>query len=374
MKRLLLQKTLAPLALLCSCSLAFASPMSEERWQPAIKESRTIIETFMEETHYPGLSISIGYENEIIWSQGFGYADLEAKKEVDPAVSKFRIGSVSKPITAFAVGLLVQESKLDLDAPVQTYVPDFPKKNWPITTRQAAGHLAGIRHYQGSEFMSAKYFPTVSEGLSIFQESPLMHEPGTKFSYSSYSWNLVSAVIEGASDTEFLEFMDTQVFSPLGMTQTMAEDARADIEDRVAFYGMKQGKPVLAPYVDNSYKWAGGGFLSTTNDVITFALAHLDSGLLQKETVDLLWTSMKTKDGEKTKYGIGWKTSRNRRGEQMVGHGGGSIGGTTHFRIYPEKRLAIAMAINVGSARIQGVPGRIERLFIQTLEKSDSGN
>ena len=322
----------------------------------------------MQETHYPGMSISIGHNNEIIWYQGFGYADLEAKKEVDPAISKFRVGSVSKPITAFAVGLLVQEGKLDLDAPVQTYVPDFPEKKWPITTRQAAGHLAGIRHYQGSEFMSAKYYPTVSDGLSIFQKSPLLHEPETKFSYSSYSWNLVSAVIEGASDTAFLEFMNTRVFKPLGMDQTMAEDARAAIEDRVAFYGMKQGKPVLASYVDNSYKWAGGGFLSTTNDVIKFAFAHLDPSLLQKETVDLLWTSMETNDGEKTKYGIGWKTAKNRRGEQVVGHGGGSVGGTTHFQIYPEKDLVCAIAINVGSARLRGLPGKIERLFIEALE------
>ena len=83
--------------------------------------------------------------------EGFGWADLEQRVPVTP-LTRFRIGSVSKPLTAAALGLLVERGELDLDAPVQEYVPDFPTKRWPITTRQVAGHVAGIRHYQGLEF------------------------------------------------------------------------------------------------------------------------------------------------------------------------------------------------------------------------------
>ena len=88
----------------------------------------------------------------------------------------FRIGSVSKPVTAFAVGLLVEQGKLDLDAPVQMYVPAFPEKKWPISTRQAAGHIAGIRHYRGAEFLSSQYYATVEGGLKIFQDDDLLTE------------------------------------------------------------------------------------------------------------------------------------------------------------------------------------------------------
>src|SRR5438445_10193376 len=89
-------------------------------------------------------------------------------------------------MTAAAVALLYEQGKLDLDAPVQRYVPSFPDKGVPITTRQLAGHLAGIRHYRGDEFLLNRRFTSVLEGLTIFQGDSLLFPPGTKFSYSTY--------------------------------------------------------------------------------------------------------------------------------------------------------------------------------------------
>jgi CubicO group peptidase (beta-lactamase class C family) len=126
-------------------------------------------------------------------------ADLEGQAATSRQ-TRFRIGSVSKPLTSAAVGLLFQEGRLDLDAPVQRYVPSFPTARWPITTRELAGHLAGIRQYTEGEFDSRKPYATILDGLSIFAGDSLLHEPGTAFAYSSYGWNLISAVIEGASE------------------------------------------------------------------------------------------------------------------------------------------------------------------------------
>lgn len=142
----------------------------------------------------------------MIWSKGFGYADIENQIPVDPSLTKFRIGSVSKTLTAAAMGDLMKKDRLDPDTIVQTYVPDFPKKEYEITVRQVAGHTAGIRHYRGIEFMSSKLFKTVDEGRAIFEDDPLLFEPGTQYSYSSYGWNLISAVIEGASEEDFLGY------------------------------------------------------------------------------------------------------------------------------------------------------------------------
>src|SRR5437870_1593499 len=103
------------------------------------------------------------------------------------------------PRTAAAVALLYEQGKLALDAPVQRYVPSFPDKGYPITTRQLAGHLAGIRHYRGDEFLRNRHFDTVLEGLAIFQGDLLLSPPGTKFSYSSYVWNPLWAGVVGAA-------------------------------------------------------------------------------------------------------------------------------------------------------------------------------
>ncbi len=122
----------------------------------------------------PGLSIAVGQDGKIIWSEGFGFADLEAKKLITPQ-SMFRIGSVSKPLTAAGLMLLVEKGVVDLDVDIHRYVPDFPEKGYPITTRQLAGHLAGIRHYQGNEVYLNRHPATVREGcvfLKMIRCSP----------------------------------------------------------------------------------------------------------------------------------------------------------------------------------------------------------
>ena len=229
----------------------------------AIADARAIVREVMSESGIPGISVAVGFHGSVVWSEGFGLADLEHSVPVT-TLTKFRVGSVSKPITAAAVGLLVEAGKLDLDAPVQDYVPDFPQKRWPVTVRQVAGHIAGIRHYQGNENGSSRRYASVSEGLDIFEDDPLLFEPGTQYSYSSYGWNLMSAVVEGASGREFLSLMRDDVFEPLQMRHSLAGYTDSIISHRTGFYARNGDGTVLnAPYVDNSYKWAGGGFLST---------------------------------------------------------------------------------------------------------------
>src|SRR6266704_6584068 len=230
-------------------------------------------------SHIPGVQVAVAVNGTLVWSEGFGYADAKRRRPVTRE-TQFRIGSVSKPLTATAVGLLYEQGKLDLDAPVQRYVPWFPDKGYPITTRQLAGHLAGIRHYRDREFFLNRHFATVRDGLTIFQDDSLLFPPGTRFSYSSYAWNLVSAVVEGASGEDFLRYMAAHVFRPLGLTRTAPDRADSLIPGRTPFYDRDSfGGYRAAPAVDNSYKWAGGGFVSTAEDLVKFGSALLEPGL-----------------------------------------------------------------------------------------------
>jgi CubicO group peptidase (beta-lactamase class C family) len=356
---LVLSLGLSPTRLDAQRAAAFAEAPAPGRYAEAVNLARVVMSAVMEESGTPGMSVAVGIDGRIIWSEGFGYADVENRVPVWEE-TKFRIGSVSKPVTAAALGLLYQQDRLDFDAPVQRYVPSFPEKRWPITTRQLAGHLAGIRHYRGAEFLSSRRYETVTEGLEIFQDDTLLFEPGSRWSYSSYAWNLLSAVVEGASGEGFLTYMQEKVFEPLGMVHTIAGYTDSIIPHRTRFYERAEdGRVLNARFVDNSYKWAGGGFLSTPEDLVRFGMAHLGDELLERETTKLLWTSQRTNDGSETGYGIGWSVGMTGGGSRWASHGGGSVGGTTFLLVLPEHEAAVAMVGNMSQAPTGYVPSLI---------------
>jgi serine beta-lactamase-like protein LACTB len=298
----------------------------------------------------PGLSVTVARGDKIIYSEGFGFADLEGHIPALPT-TKFRIASVSKPLTAVALVKLVEQNKLDLDAPIQNYVPVFPDKGEPVTLRLLAGHLGGIRHYKNDEFHIQKHYNSVVEGLAIFKDDPLVSPPGTKFNYSSYGFNLLSAAIEKACAKDFLTCMHDLEFAPLGLNNTVPDQPSEIIDQRSRFYVHEKDTPLQnAPYVDNSYKWAGGGFLSTTEDLVHFGSALLQPAFLKKESLALLFTSQKTNSGEETGYGMGFSVGKSKSGQRIFHHSGGAVGGTSQLIIYPDQHLVIAMICNYSGA------------------------
>jgi serine beta-lactamase-like protein LACTB, mitochondrial len=316
----------------------------------------------------PGLSVAVAMDGKIVWSEGFGYADLEAKKAVVPT-TRFRIGSVSKPLTAAGLVLLVQRGQLDLDAPVQKYVADFPvKPEGVITTRLAAGHLAGIRHYRGSETHLNRSFATIREGLKVFEDDPVLSPPGARYNYSTYGWSLVSAVMESAAHRDFLEYMDAEVFKPLGMEHTRPDRAGVADPDRTRFYKKEaDGKFVETEPINSSYKWAGGGFLSTAADLVRFGSALLREGYLDEESLRLLFTSQKTTDGKPTGYGIGWFVRKDKEGRPFYYHTGGQQGSTALIFLQPHNHLVVALVCNLSDADIIGEGKEITDLFTASV-------
>ena len=321
-----------------------AAPTNHSR-TAAIEHTRAIANEWLERG-IPGFSVTVAEDGKIVFSEGFGYADLEQRVPVWPT-TKFRIGSVSKPLTATALVKLVEQGKIDLDAPIQKYVPSFPDKGAVITPRMLAGHLGGIRHYKENEFLNSKHYDNVVAGLVIFQDDPLVSPPGTKFNYSSYGFNLLSAAIEKACAEDFLSCMRDLVFSPLGLRSTVADQPSELIEQRARFYTHWKDKPLEnSPYTDNSYKWAGGGFLSSSEDLVRFSNALLEPGYLKKESLALLFTSQKTKSGEETGYGMGWDIRKSKTGKRIFDHDGGSTGASSELILYPDEHLVVAMVCN----------------------------
>jgi len=354
-----------------SCSTTATAMVAEVRYLAAINAARQLICDSLA-SKIPGLQVAVAVDGKLVWSEAFGYADLARHAQVT-RTTMFRIGSVSKPLTSIAVAQLVQQGKLDLDAPVQRYVPSFPRKPWPVTTRELAGHLAGIRHYQGDEFLSNKAYPSVTAGLAIFENDTLLFEPGTRFSYSSYGFDLISAVIEGASGESFLSYMGAHVIRPLGLAHTAPDRVDSLIPHRTTFYDRDtlKGGFQVSPPVDNSYKWAGGGFLSSAEDLVKFGSALLQPGFLPQASLDLFFTSQKTRDGQPTGYGVGWFVTTDSLGHRRVFHGGGSVGGTTAFGMDRDARVAFALTSNLTDAPL-GPASRIVPLFATSSSSSDA--
>lgn len=355
------------------------------QYNSSIEQAREMIIHFMDEYGVPGLSIAIGKDEKIVWSEGFGFADIENRVPVTP-LTRFRSGSISKTKTASAMGVLIEQGKLNPDVSVYEYLPDYPEKDYDFTTRQVAGHIAGIRHYaSGSgEFLSNVRYTDVQSTLSIFDEDPLLFEPGTDYSYSTFGWTIVSAVLEEASGEDYLTLMQREVFEPLGMRYTVADYADSLISYRTSYYqrsggpasyrtrqnGESEGKPgalMNAPFVDNSNKWAGGGYLSTPEDLVRFGFGHFKgSGYLKDETLELLQTTQVKTNGEETGYGIGWRIgSVSGTDITTLGHSGGSVGGSSRFLIVPENGWVIAIQANLTNTPFGKLDQDILKLFIE---------
>jgi len=329
-----------------------------------------VVPARMRELGVPGASITVVRGGKVVLSRGFGVADVELAVPAAPG-TRYRVGSIAKSFTAMAIGILVDEGKLDLDAEVQRYVPTFPRKPWPVTVRQVAGHLSGIRHYGPGEFENQRYYPTLLEGLTMFEGDSLLFEPGTQFGYSSFGYNLLGAVIESAAGMPYLQFMKQRVFTPLGMTATVPDFADSIIRGRADFYiSPDSGSPLLnAPYVDVSYKWPSGGFLSTTDDLARFGQAMLDGRLLKPATRDLLWTPMHTADGKSTGYGIGWNIQADSLGRRRIFHTGGSMGAVSILAIYPDQRLVVAVTDN-SSRSLNALAARLATWYAPPVKKA----
>ena len=343
-------------------------------WAGAVERGRQIVRAGLTEQNLPGLSVAVGARGEIVWVEGFGWADLEGKVPVTPG-TRFRIGTASTALTSAAAGLLLEKGRLTLDEKIQTYVPEFPEKPWPVTLRQVMGHVAGVRSDGGDEgpLLSQRCERPV-DGVPFFANDALLFEPGTQFRYSSYGWILVSAAVEAAAGEPLYTFMRQQLFEPLVMDDTGPDSATEAIPDRATSYfprfaaDPRYGQHLMRP-LDYSCYAGASAFLSTPSDLVRFGLAVNSGKLLQPATVQRLQTSQRLSSGEETGYGLGWNLETAElagRLTRLIGHDGDSLGGMVASLITsPEHGIVVAVTSNISYADTHSLAVRIAQAFAE---------
>jgi serine beta-lactamase-like protein LACTB, mitochondrial len=330
----------------------------------SIEKIQAAISDAMSRGHIPGLSAAIVADRQLRWSNGWGVADLENAVPAK-ATTVYRLGSISKPITATAVMQLVEQGRLDLDAPVQRYCRAFPAKPWPVTSRELLGHLGGIRHYNQREEQAeyTTHFDSVADGLAVFKDDPLLSRPGTEFRYSSFGYNLLGCVVEGASGQPFAAYLRAHIFDPAGMDHIQPDDVFRIIPNRARGYALRpDGSVRNSDLMDSSYKIPSGGLSSTVVDLARFAIAVQSDVLLKPATVSEMFTSQQTLDGKPTGYGFGWEV-KDVDGVREVSHSGGQSGTSTDLLMRPDRGLAVVVMCNLEGAHTSTLARTIAQIM-----------
>jgi len=377
-----LQLTMAYVLLFAAiiCGVAPAATAADGLTPQQTKEIRDAGMAVLTKDGLPGLSIAVA-KGDQIWSIGLGSADLEQNVPVDSR-SLFRTASISKWLTAAAAMRLVEEGKLDIDAPIQQYCPAYPPKQWTITSRELLSHLSGIRHYHGAngeprnteaertalnelskreESTQYTRYTDIVSTLDSFKDDPLIFEPGTHFLYTSPGYRVLGCVMEGAAHTPYRTLMRELVFVPAGMTTITEDDAQAIIPHRVAGYSRGADKQLInAPFRDVSANLPAGGHLATAEDLVRFAVAFNEGKLVQPKSRDLMIQRPKLLNGSDVPdappyfgmgsglyYGMGMFVGKTFRGERLLMHTGRDPGASTELLLAPESKIAVAVMTNL---------------------------
>lgn len=338
-----------------------------EAFAPQAEAAQRALANARAELDAPALSAAVAIDGQIVWRSAIGYSSVEARRPVD-FDTRFRLGSTSKAVTSVAVGTLIDSGQINLDAPIQSYVPSFPEQRWPITLRQVMSHRAGVRDYGVClcfpiwEHLNQRHFENIDAEVALVAHSPLLFEPGTSFAYTSLGYNLAGGAIEGASGQSFGVYLQRAVFAPLGMTQTGLDAVPGADAGIATFYEVENDAYKRAYPVDNSIRWPSGGILSTPSDMVRLGSAMLDDRLLSAATRATLVTV--PEGGAEARggsiYALGWRTGEwtlhnGSLSTLSYHHGGTAVGASSVFVVFPEYRMVVSLMMNKGGTSVDGL-------------------
>ena len=326
------------------------NPSEVTSFEEAKAEAEKILYYLIQEEIIPGASVTVTKQGKIIWQGGYGYADISKKTPVDPQKTIFRVASMSKAITGVLLARLQEQKKFDWNLSLYEYVPNFPPKPFDFTIKQLAGHLAGIRSYKANEYTLNKKY-TIEEGIDLFKDDILQSAPGTKFLYSSYGINLISLAIEKCLNKKFEDIAKDEVFKPLNMWRTFPDRGKIITDEAIPYTRTKKGLD-KATEVNNYFKLAGGGFLSTSHDIAKMGTAIERHSFLSQAVENEMLKKQCTTDDVEINYGIGWQNQRDWNGRDYFGHTGMGVGGFGWLSVYPNEQVVIVMLFNVTDPQI----------------------
>lgn len=327
-----------------------------------------ILQKLIDEQRVPGLAITVRKNNEVYFEKGYGFADVEQQSNVDPQNTIFRIASVSKPIAAAALASMVEEGLLDLDASIYKYVPYFPQKEFDFTVRQLAGHTAGIRGYRGGEYGLNKPLG-IKESLALFQDDDLLFEPGKGFQYTSFDWVLISLAMQEVSGVPFADYVRDRILNPYGLKNTFPENPGDLPPNCSTFYSKGRLGFRKAIPVNNAYKLAGGGYLSTASDIARFGQVYLDSKFRENKIQSQFLTTGII-NGTPTYYGLGWQVTQDKLGRTYYGHVGNGVGGYAVFYVYPKQDMVFSILMNCTNPGVLDTLEEVISLFLRDVNSN----
>lgn len=336
--------------------------IKEDRYKIAAITAKKQIEAARIKYGLPSLSAAVSIDGELIWAGVSGWSNLE--KQTSASIkSKYRIGSTSKAVTSTVLARLVDAEKINLDKPISTWMTELPQPKWaPLTPRQLSSHTAGIVDYEQNRDISGliqtlrekRQYNTVYDSLEIFDGNRLKYKPGTDFNYSSFDVILLSAAIAAASNDSFLDTMHKWALTPIGDLTISADYQDRNIMDRVTFYHRKNGRLRQWRNVNHSYKWAAGGLIASSSDLVKLGGAWFNPAFISPKTQQIFWEPQRLSSGKvnEQKYAIGWRSNMQTlllgkdNPVHNVHHGGVSKGSYSWLNLYPKYKLAIALNSN----------------------------
>lgn len=356
-------RSLCRWALAWSFAALICGPLvAEEGPQPTQSLAAPVdarVQTEMQRQSIVGLAVACVQANRVAHIDTWGWADRENRVRVSPQ-TRFRWASISKPLTAVAAMQLWEQGQLDLDRDIRHYLPEFPEKRHPVSARQLLCHQGGIPHYANGLVMGRqRTYPTEHPfsdtvlAIDTFCNSPLLSKPGTAFSYTTYGYMLLGAVVQKAGAEPFAEQVRRRIAEPLGMTTLRPDVQWESIPHRaVGYKNALLGKArVVSGNSDVSWKLPGGGYISNVEDLAKFAIGLLSHCLLKPETRVAMWSLQRTADGKKTRYGLGFGV-RNHKGHTVATHSGAQQKASSFLLIDPTNGSAVAILCNTEGVKL----------------------
>jgi CubicO group peptidase (beta-lactamase class C family) len=280
-----------------------------------------------------GATALVARKGKIIYKKAFGMANLELNISMQ-LDNVFRIGSITKQFTAVAILQLMEQGKLNLQDEIVKFIPDYPTHGYKITIEHLLTHTSGIKSYTGmKDYMDRMTLDLLpSEMIDHFKNEPMEFAPGTRWNYSNSGYFLLGYIIQKVSGKTYGEYIEENIFKPIGMTNSLYGSNTKIIKNRVSGYDMGKNGYENAQPLSMTQPYAAGSILSTVEDMFKWNQALHAYKLVKKESLDKAFTNYALTDGTKTDYGYGW-TFANIQESPSIEHGGG-INGSSTMAIY----------------------------------------
>ena len=327
---------------------SFSQTSSNKKLEESINE---VFESYAHYNRFIG-NVLISQNDKIIYKKSFGYADVENHKK-NTKNSIFSIASVTKPLTAVGIMTLVDQGKLTLETPINTFFPNFiPDFSKDITIRHLLNHSSGMQANigriddEGNGLMPGENEITLDELFEKFKDSKLKYEPGTGYEYNNFGYTILAYIIENVTKLSYADYMEQAVFKPANMKNTAVNSYK--VLNQRAFphsgLGMNEFKK-LTNSIHSSWIIGAGNINSTTGDLYNFMEALENGIVLKPASVDKLYSYTQSRGVNNSEYGLGWRIE-NKGGGKWINHTGLLPGVTSIIGSLPQKNIKIIILSN----------------------------